>query len=159
MSSETSHSFTAPSTKFEVKTPELEMNIPSNTDASLLVVSDQSAPRKRPRRTAACAAPSYVVPDSDDEAIAEEDVNYEYQTQRKKGKGKAKAESSLQVWIKHLTALLKEEEKKVSIFSPIRRSQCLTFTSVYSTRRRRRPLKGRRTESRGSDYPRSDELE
>jgi hypothetical protein len=64
----------------------------------------------------ASAAPSYVVPDSDDEAIAEENISYGSQIQRKT-KGKAKAESSLQVWIKHLTVLLKEEEKKVILFS------------------------------------------
>ena len=112
MSSETSHSATVSSAKVEVRTPELELNTPSNMDVSLPIISDHSNPRKRPRRTVACAAPSYLVPDSDDEAIAEENVSHEYQSQRK-GKKKAKAESSLQVWIKHLTALLKEEEKKV----------------------------------------------
>lgn len=106
MSSEFSYSVLASSsTKQEVKTPELE----SNTDASLVM---PSYPRKRPRRSVASAAPSYVVPDSDDEAIAEENANHEYSSQRK-GKGKLKVESNLQVWIKHLTALLKEEENKV----------------------------------------------
>lgn len=108
-SAEVSHiAAAASSTKQETKTPELEANTASNTDASLVTLSN---PRKRPRRTVASAAPSYVVPDSDDEAIAEEDVNLDYS--QKKNKGKAKAESSLQVWIKHLTTLLKEEEKKV----------------------------------------------
>ncbi|KAF8513762.1 hypothetical protein JB92DRAFT_3116073 [Gautieria morchelliformis] len=109
--SETTRSVPAAhATKLEVKTPELEMNASSNTHPSLVLSSDQS-PRKRPRRTVASAAPSYVVPDSDDEAIAEENISYDSQIQRKT-KGKAKAESSLQAWIKHLTALLKEEEKK-----------------------------------------------
>ncbi|KAF8583350.1 hypothetical protein K439DRAFT_1634534 [Ramaria rubella] len=99
------------STKVELKTPELEGNASSNGPAYTPILSDSPNPRKRPRRSVANAAPSYIIPDSDDEAIAEENVNFDYQIDRK-GKGKAKVESSLQVWIKHLTALLKEEEKK-----------------------------------------------
>jgi hypothetical protein len=57
--------------------------------------------------------PSYIVPDSDDDAIAEENANFEYQNNYRRSKGKGRAESDLQTWIKHLTALLKEEEKKV----------------------------------------------
>jgi hypothetical protein len=102
----------ASSTKVEVKTPELEINTSASVGTSTSLLPDQPSARKRPRRSAASAAPSYVVPDSDDEAIAEDSIDYEYHSDRK-GKGKAKAESSLQIWIKHLTALLKEEEKKV----------------------------------------------
>ncbi|KAJ7288304.1 hypothetical protein C8J57DRAFT_1047482, partial [Mycena rebaudengoi] len=66
----------------------------------------------RPRRT----APSYLVPDSDDEAIAEEeDAEYaEYRTMggAERKKKMIKGESHLERWIKELGELLKEEQRK-----------------------------------------------
>lgn len=47
---------------------------------------------------------SYVVPDSDDEEIAEEKVDDSVKKRR--------SETNLQRWIKHLTILHKEEQKK-----------------------------------------------
>ncbi|KAF4590146.1 hypothetical protein EYR38_009444 [Pleurotus pulmonarius] len=71
---------------------------------------------KRPRREAASTTRSYVVPDSDDEAIIGESddewmdddllmKNMQQQCQKK-------AETNLQKWIVHLTALCKDEERK-----------------------------------------------
>jgi hypothetical protein len=62
--------------------------------------------KKRPRRTAAVTVQSYAVPDSDDEAIAEDEA----MDQEEK---KVQPESNLQLWIKHLGQLLKEETRKV----------------------------------------------
>jgi len=60
---------------------------------------------------AAATVRSYVVPDSDDEAIADEaDFGLIVGQAKKK-----KVESNLQRWIKHLSILLKEEQKKVNI--------------------------------------------
>lgn len=66
--------------------------------------------RKRPRRSAAASVKSYVVPDSDDEAIAEQDatISRALKVQAKK----KKVESNLQQWIKHLSIILGEEKKK-----------------------------------------------
>jgi len=69
-----------------------------------------SNPRKRPRRNAASSAKNYVVPDSDDDEIADENDEmvqcvHAHVKQRKE-------ESNLQKWIKHLSVLLKEEQKK-----------------------------------------------
>lgn len=64
--------------------------------------------KKRPRRSAAVSVRSYAVPDSDDEAIAED---YTIDDQEDK---KMPRESNLQLWIKHLTQLLKTETRKVS---------------------------------------------
>lgn len=90
------------SMKVEQITPELD----SNGESSDYVV------RKRPRRNT-ISAPSYLIPDSDDEAIQEDGpFNYKDRVERK-GKGKARADSHLQCWIKHLSALLKEEERRV----------------------------------------------
>lgn len=49
---------------------------------------------------------SYAVPDSDDEAIAEDEIDNQEER-------KAQHESNLQLWIKHLGQLLKEETRKV----------------------------------------------
>jgi len=54
---------------------------------------------------------SYLVPDSDDEAILDEHKPDSTLTKSKEA-GKKKAESNLQRWIKHLTVLQKEELKK-----------------------------------------------
>lgn len=68
--------------------------------------------KKRPRRSVASTAKSYVVPDSDDESILEEHKPDSMSLEKSKEVGKKKAESNLQRWIKHLTALQKEELKK-----------------------------------------------
>ncbi|KII87013.1 hypothetical protein PLICRDRAFT_55897 [Plicaturopsis crispa FD-325 SS-3] len=65
--------------------------------------------RKRPRRSTAAAVKSYVDPDSDDDAIAE-DANSLRQIREQTRK--RKVESNLQRWIKHLAVLLKEEQRK-----------------------------------------------
>jgi len=52
------------------------------------------------------------VPDSDDESILDEQKPDGMSWVKTKEAGKRKAESNLQRWIKHLTALQKEELKK-----------------------------------------------
>ncbi|GJJ15656.1 hypothetical protein Clacol_009934 [Clathrus columnatus] len=91
------------SMKMEQRTPELD----SSAERSI-----EGPRRKRPRRNTVSAA-SYHVPDSDDEAI-QEDEPFEYYSNKmdRKWKGKGKADSHLQCWIKHLSVLLKEEERK-----------------------------------------------
>jgi hypothetical protein len=70
-----------------------------------------SEAKKRPRRVAAETARSYFIPDSDDEAIAADDHELIFgKTLKKK-----RMESSLQLWIKHLTGVLKEEQQKVCL--------------------------------------------
>ncbi|KAI0632128.1 hypothetical protein C8Q77DRAFT_1218628 [Trametes polyzona] len=63
--------------------------------------------KKRPRRSVANPVRSYVVPDSDDEDIADgrDDSLQRFAKKRR-------AETNMQRWIKHLTVLLKEEQKK-----------------------------------------------
>ena len=70
--------------------------------------------KKRPRRSATSSVKSYLVPDSDDESILDEHKPDSMSLAKSKEAGKKKAESNLQRWIKHLTALQKEELKKVS---------------------------------------------
>jgi len=70
--------------------------------------------KKRPRRSATSTVKSYLVPDSDDESILDEHKPDSMTLAKFKEAGKRKAESNLQRWIKHLTALQKEELKKVS---------------------------------------------
>ncbi|KAI0335899.1 hypothetical protein GY45DRAFT_1267365 [Cubamyces sp. BRFM 1775] len=66
--------------------------------------------KKRPRRSVASAVKSYVVPDSDDEAIADgRDESHQHLQRFAK---KRRAETNMQRWIKHLALLLKEEQKK-----------------------------------------------
>ena len=74
---------------------------------------DSTLTKKRPRRSVASASKKYVVPDSDDEAIADDkdDMVAHVSAHAKK----RKVESNMQKWIKHLTALMREEEKKVCI--------------------------------------------
>ncbi|THH30656.1 hypothetical protein EUX98_g3535 [Antrodiella citrinella] len=76
---------------------------------SLDVVGESSSSRPRPRRSTA-SKKSYAIPDSDDDAIADEqDDMVQHVSAHAK---KRKVESNMQKWIKHLTALMKEEEKK-----------------------------------------------
>ncbi|KAG9315906.1 hypothetical protein JVU11DRAFT_3556 [Chiua virens] len=67
--------------------------------------------RRRPRRSAA-ARVSYVVPDSDDEAIVDDDGENAMMTLLSMQAKKRKVESNLQRWIKHLSALLVDEQRK-----------------------------------------------
>jgi len=78
------------------------------------VSASPSRNKKRPRRYAASTVKSYLVPDSDDESILDGHKPDSVSLAKSKEAGKRKAESNLQRWIKHLTALQKEELKKVS---------------------------------------------
>ena len=80
---------------------------PKNCSAS------SSRSKKRPRRSTASTVRSYLVPDSDDETILDGRKPDGTSLAKSKEAGKKKAESNLQRWIKHLTALQKEELKKV----------------------------------------------
>ena len=84
----------------------------ASAEASLSTASSSSGSSRRPRRSAASTI-SYVVPDSDDEAIADDadEIMHEVKVIAKK----RKVESNLQKWIKHLTALLKDEQRKVCV--------------------------------------------
>ncbi|KAK7689999.1 hypothetical protein QCA50_006641 [Cerrena zonata] len=66
--------------------------------------------QKRPRRSVAAPVKSYVVPDSDDDEIVDADDAMIKQTSVQARK--RKEESNMQKWIKHLSVLLKEEQKK-----------------------------------------------
>lgn len=68
-------------------------------------------PAFRPRRGAASSAKNYVVPDSDDDMIADHDEDEIMQQAHAIAK-KRRDESNLQKWIKHLSGLLREEQKK-----------------------------------------------
>lgn len=73
------------------------------------MAGEPSTARLRPRRSN--INKSYAVPDSDDDAIADDqDEMVQHVSAHAK---KRKAESNMHKWIKHLTALMKEEEKKV----------------------------------------------
>lgn len=68
--------------------------------------------RKRPRRSTVVVVTSYVIPDSDDEAIVESDDENAMVTVMTMQAKKRRVESNLQRWIKHLSALLTEEQRK-----------------------------------------------
>lgn len=68
--------------------------------------------KKRPRRSVASAVKSYVVPDSDDEDIVMEGEDESLQKFAKK----RRQESNMQRWIKQLTVLYKDEQRKVRVF-------------------------------------------
>jgi hypothetical protein len=87
----------------------------STTSLESPVPKKSSACKKRPRRSAASTVKSYLVPDSDDETILDDHKPDSMSLTKSKEAGKKKAESNLQMWIKHLTGLQKEELKKVSI--------------------------------------------
>jgi hypothetical protein len=96
---------------------------------------------------AAATVRSYAVPDSDDEAIADEaDLGLLAGQAKKK-----KVESNLQQWIKHLSILLKEEQKKVSILS----CDLCSLTDVFcSSRRKGNAWKSRHRLTRKSVFQR-----
>jgi hypothetical protein len=66
--------------------------------------------RPRPKRMAAATVRSYAIPDSDDEDIANDEEKTMAMHSNVK---KRKVESNLQRWIKELSVLLKEEQRKV----------------------------------------------
>ncbi|KAF4617157.1 hypothetical protein D9613_005940 [Agrocybe pediades] len=86
--------------KVKVETPQ-----PNTLSSSPPTSSNRG--KKRPRRTAAVSIRSYAVPDSDDEAIAQSDDPIDDYEEKKVAK-----ESNLQLWIKHLSLLLKTETRK-----------------------------------------------
>lgn len=83
--------------------------------------SNAGMKRKRPRRSATTTTVSYVVPDSDDDEIAEDDgAMYHEPTRKRRVASKATAnaeETSLGLWIKNLSALLRVEQAKVRLLS------------------------------------------
>ncbi|KIM89376.1 hypothetical protein PILCRDRAFT_813299 [Piloderma croceum F 1598] len=90
--------------KTEVKTEVAQSPVPSTSNKAKL---DKEI--RRPRRTTAATIKSYTVPDSDDDDIAEEaETAWAMHVDAKK----RKVESKLQRWIKELSVLLKEEQRK-----------------------------------------------
>ncbi|KAH7885344.1 hypothetical protein F5I97DRAFT_1884682 [Phlebopus sp. FC_14] len=87
-------------------------SFPSQAGPSRLPGSPRLLSRKRPRRSAASTITSYVIPDSDDEAIAVDDGENAMVALLSIQAKKRKVESNLQRWIKHLSALLSEEQRK-----------------------------------------------
>ncbi|KAF8840739.1 hypothetical protein BDN67DRAFT_968036 [Paxillus ammoniavirescens] len=70
------------------------------------------ASRRRPKRSVSTSVTSYVIPDSDDEAIVEDDGENAMVALLSMQAKKRKVESNLQRWIKHLSILLLEEQRK-----------------------------------------------
>ena len=96
--------------KTEVKAEATQLSIPLASNKASTSKLDKSPGKKRPRRTAAATIRSYVVPDSDDEDIADKtETTWAMHVDAKK----RRIESNLQQWIKELTVLLKEEQRKV----------------------------------------------
>jgi hypothetical protein len=83
------------------------------------VQASPRASKRRPRRSAATVT-SYAIPDSDDEAIVEDDDDNAVVVLMTMQAKKRKVESNLQRWIKHLSVLLVEEQKKVTFFDWLR---------------------------------------
>jgi hypothetical protein len=98
-----------PKVKTEVKTETMQLSILPVSNKASASKLDRS-PLKRPRRTVAATTRSYVIPDSDDDEIAD---TYESTWAMHIDAKKRKVESNLQRWIKELTVLLKEEQRKV----------------------------------------------
>ena len=117
------------------------------------VSASPSKNKKRPRRSAASFVKSYLVPDSDDESILDEQKPDGVSLVQSTEAGKRKAESNLQRWIKHLTALQKEELKKVSNreFNP---SFLHPEFCGGSTTRRKSVRRGWSWANRGPNFPR-----
>ncbi|KAK0464542.1 uncharacterized protein EV420DRAFT_1618363 [Desarmillaria tabescens] len=92
--------------KVEVKKESSPANIPvSSMTPERDPASGPPRGRKRPRRITAVTVRSYVVPGSDDEAIAvEDDEDYDMKMKQ--------AEGNLRLWVKHLGELLKTEQAK-----------------------------------------------
>lgn len=101
--------------KTEVKTETTQLAIPSAASSSRRastsrLPAEKSPSKRRPRRSVATGVRSYAVPDSDDEDIA--DVE-EMTTAMHNIAKRRKIETNLQRWIKELSVLLKEEQRKV----------------------------------------------
>lgn len=94
----------------EVKTEAPQLNVPRISIAGRASTT-KSPSKRRPRRSAADPVRSYVVPDSDDEDIAAEDGGKAVKLYL--GTRKKKVETNLQKWIKELSVLFKEEQRKV----------------------------------------------
>lgn len=90
--------------KHKVKVETTPNMLPSSSSSTPAPVTTRG--KKRPRRSAAVTVRSYAVPDSDDEAITDEDSRFWIDNQKCK-------ETNLQIWIKHLSDLLKCETRKV----------------------------------------------
>ncbi|KAI0345775.1 hypothetical protein BDW22DRAFT_1467054 [Trametopsis cervina] len=71
-----------------------------------------SSDRRRSRRSAGSSSISYIVPDSDDDMIADECEDALLRDTVKTVAKKRKVESNLQKWIKNLALVLKEEQRK-----------------------------------------------
>ncbi|EIN12632.1 hypothetical protein PUNSTDRAFT_97433 [Punctularia strigosozonata HHB-11173 SS5] len=72
----------------------------------------RSSARKRPRRSAAASIKSYAEPGSDDETLDGFEVDDFVDLRTTLAKKSRKMEDHLQKWVKHLTLLQKEEQKK-----------------------------------------------
>ena len=92
--------------KHKVKVEGSPYPLPSLASSSPAPASNRG--KKRPRRSAAVTVQSYAVPDSDDEDIVDEDGCFRIDDEEKKSK-----ETNLQLWIKHLSDILKVETRKV----------------------------------------------
>jgi len=128
--------------------------------------SASPSPRRRPRRSATSSGVSYLVPDSDDEMIADDvdDVMREVKIIAKK----RKVESNLQKWIKNLTVLLKEEQRKYKERKKLLHATALPGTKLrvpknefYKTlaaalTRLRKADKEKRQQLYGADIPDED---
>jgi hypothetical protein len=110
--------------------------------ASASTSCSPSRGRKRLRRAAAATTSSYLVPDSDDEVIAEEDVDFILSPN--KAAKKKKVETNLQLWLKHLSILLKDEQKKVRFCRRLVNSSPQCNSGFPSIRKRRNASKSPR---------------
>ena len=97
--------------KHKVKVEASPNPLPSFSSSAPAPASNRG--KKRPRRSAAVTVQSYAVPDSDDEEIVDEDSCFRIDDQEKKCK-----ETNLQLWIKHLSDILKSETRKVCHIIP-----------------------------------------
>lgn len=94
--------------KHKVKVEGSPYPLPSFSSSSPTPASNRG--KKRPRRSAAVTVQSYAVPDSDDEDIVNEDDEDSFRIDDQEKKSK---ETNLQLWIKHLSDILKVETRKV----------------------------------------------
>lgn len=90
---------------------------PSRRSKLSVTATAESGRLKRPRRSTANQPKSYAIPDSDDEEIADSDIEIDdiadiVKEAKKKGKGN---ETNLQLWIRHLIILQKDEQAKVGL--------------------------------------------
>lgn len=74
------------------------------------------------------------MPDSDDEAIVDDE---EFPALLRKEVKRKKVESNLQRWIKHLSILLKEEQRKVCRTSVLPSSKLISNRRQYKEKKKR----------------------